>query len=150
MALSRQFRALGRISGFFAAVFGAVGVVTGALTVGLVPSTVLLYATAFGALGGISGAVTALLVARSETGRSIEDMPTWRMTFWGLLGGAAPAAFFALLGLIFEGSPEVLQPLLGLGVLGGGLGGVISGSAAAAAKKGTLEPGEPEDLLPGN
>jgi len=148
MALSRRLKALGRISGFFAAVFGAVGLVSGVVTAGFVPATLLVFTTAFGALGAISGAVTALLVARSETGSRVEDVPTWRVTIWGLLGGAVPAAFIALLALTFGGSSEALRPLLGLGFLGGGLGAVISGAASAAAKKGELGAGEAEELLP--
>jgi hypothetical protein len=149
MAFSRQFKALGRIASFFAAAFGAVGVVAGVITGGFVPSTLMTFAVAYGALGGMSGALTGLLMARSESGRRIEDVETSRIALWGVVGGTAPAALFALLGFIFGGSATALIPLIGLGVVGGALGGAISGSASAAAKRGALKAGESHTQLPG-
>ena len=147
MAISRQLRALGKISGFFAAVFGVVGTVVGVFAAGLSPVTLGLYATMYGALGAMSGAVTALLVARSEAGRSLNEVSVGRMTLAGVLGGASPAALFALVGLGFGGLGAALVPLIGLGALGGVLGGALSGFAAAAAKRGELGVGD-QDLLP--
>lgn len=137
MALSRQLAALGKTAGFFALAFGAVGVAAGLITGG----PVWTLAGGYAALGGMSGTFTGLMVARSESGRQIEEVPTWRMAGWGIVGGAAPAGLFAVLGLAFGTSASALLPLLGLGGIGGLLGGAISASASAAAKRNQLEAG---------
>lgn len=140
MALSRQFKALLKIAGFFAGVWAVVGAIIGAL-VGA-PATgeaalaaairfALMYATA----GGIAGTTTAWLAARAETGRQIGEIPTWRLAAWGVLGGVAPAAIFGFLGLVAGAPVSGVLPLLGLGIIGGGVTGLIAGSATAAAKR---------------
>ena len=97
----------------------------------------------FGAVGGISGITTALLLARGESGRQINEVATWRVTPWGFLGGFAPAALFTLLALMFGAAASAVVPLLVLGLISGGIDGTISGSASAAAKR--VELPEPDD-----
>ena len=153
MAFSRKFKALGKITGFFAAAFGAIGVLAGALNVlagqgGAVLSSMYTFGVMYGAVGGITGAVTALLVARTESGRRIDELPTWRIAAWGLVGGIAPAALFAPRALIFGASASQLLPLIGVGLFGGVLGGVVSASASATAKRTALSEGETPPKLP--
>ena len=144
MALSKQFRALGRITGFFAGVWAIVGAVLGAIAGPSVTgesavAAAMGFALMYGTVGAMAGATTALLTARAETGRSLGQIPTWRLAAWGVVGGLAPAVLFAALGFVVGGAPvSELVPLLGLGVVSGGVGGLISGSAAAAAKRARL------------
>ena len=153
MALSRQFRALTRIAGVFASVWGVVGGLVGVvlgpgITGDTALSSAMTFALMYGTAGAISGVVTALLVARTESGRRIGDMRTWRVAASGVVGGLAPAMLFGGLGVIVGGASlsEVL-PLLGLGVVGGLVSGTISGSASAAAKA-ALDRGEPLPQVP--
>ena len=100
----------------------------------------------FGAVGGISGITTGLLIAKAESGRHINEVPTWRVTLWGFLGAFVPAALFTL-------GPPVLGaavPLLVLGLIGGGIGGALLGSAAtvAAAKGAELREPDEQPKLP--
>ena len=144
MAFSTKFRALARITGFFAAVWAAVGALLGAvagpsITGESVLAAAMGFALMYGTVGAIAGATTAFLIARAETGRQLGEIPTWRLATWGAVGGVAPAALFAALGFVVGGAPvSELLPLLGLGVVSGGVGGLISGSAAAAAKRARL------------
>ncbi len=85
----------------------------------------------FGLVGGISGIATALLIARVEAGRSIEQIRTWRVALAGFIGGMAPITVIALLGLLDGVSAGAVQILVGLGVASGGVGATI----AAAAKR---------------
>jgi hypothetical protein len=154
MAFSRQFKALGMITGFFAAAWGVVGVLVGALTGvaaggGAVLASMYTLGILYGCVGGITGAVTALLIGRAEFGRRIDELPTWRIAAWGLLGGIAPAVFFSSMGAIFFGASasEVLG-LLGAGLVSGGVGGVISASASAAAKRTALSELDTHPELP--
>ncbi len=134
MTLSRQFRALGKIGAFFAGAWGVVGTAVSALAGGgLVPS-LLSYGIMFGAAGGISGIATALLFARGEAGRSIEEISSWRASLWGFLGGFVPAAILAAI-VVAEGAADMLVPLLVLGTISGGVGGTVSGIAAMSAKR---------------
>lgn len=149
MRLSRQFRALGKITAFFAGVWGAVGLVTAALTAGLASSTLLAFGVSFASAGAISGLATALLVARVEGGRRFEEIPAWRSTLWGVLGGGAPAAVFGILALLFAGNPSAIVSLMGLAAFGGVIGGTIATAAHAAARRGELPSGDAVDLLPG-
>ena len=106
------------------------------------------FALMYGTVGAIAGATTAFLIARAETGRRLGQIPTWRLAAWGIVGGLAPAVLFAALGFVVGGaSVSELLPLLGLGVVSGGAGGLISGSAAAAAKRPRL-PENNEPRLP--
>jgi len=149
VALSRQFKALGKITAFFAGVWGAVGVVTAALTAGVASSTLLAFSVAFASAGAISGLATALLVARGERGRRFEEIPAWRSTLWGVLGGGAPAAVFGILALLFAGNPSAIVSLMGLAAFGGVIGGTITTSAHVAGRQGELPSGDDVDLLPG-
>ena len=139
LALSRQFKALGRIGGFFAGAWGAIATFVGMFGGGTIhPSfflpSLLTFGVMFGAVGGISGIGTALLIARAESGRELGEVPIWRVTFWGFLGGFTPGALFALLALTL-GATDVLGLLLAVSLFSGGIGSAISGSAAAAAKR---------------
>ncbi len=147
MAFSRQFRALLRIAGFFAGTWAAVGAAIGALvgsaaTGETVLAAAIRFALMYATAGGIAGTTTAWLAARAETGRQLLDIPTWRLAAWGVLGGVAPAAIFGFLGLIAGAPVSGVLPLLGLGVIGGGVSGLIAGSASAAAKR--VRPSEPD------
>lgn len=144
MAFSKQFRALARITGFFAGVWAAVGAVLGALAGPSITGESILsgavgFALMYGTVGAIAGATTALLTARAETGRPLSHIPTWRLAVWGVVGGLAPAVLFGALAFFIGGAPvSELLPLLGVGLVSGGVGGVISGSASAAAKRARL------------
>ena len=153
MGLSRQIRALGRIAGFFACAWGALGVIV-ALVRGVTTggggllSSIAVFGVEFGLAGGISGIVTSLLVARLESGRDPDAVPTSRLAAWGVLGGLAPAALFGALGAAFGAGTGALVPLLGLGVFGGATGGVIAGGAGAVAHRAELPPGPSRPELP--
>jgi hypothetical protein len=144
MAFSTKFRALGRITAFFAGLWAAAGAVLGALAGPALTGESALaaavgFALMYGTVGAIAGATTAFLIARAETGRQLGQIPTWRLAAWGIVGGMAPAMLFATLGFVVGGaSVSELLPLLGLGVVSGGAGGLISGSASAAAKRARL------------
>jgi hypothetical protein len=146
MALSRQFKALGKITAFFAATWGAVGVATAAFTTGLTSSSLLAFGVAFASAGAISGMATALILARAESGRRVDDIPRWRAALWGVLGGGAPAAVFGTLALLVAGQPSAIVSVLGLGLLGGTIGGTISIAAHAAARRAKLPTQEPPPL----
>ena len=144
MIFSKQFRALGRITGLFAGVWAAVGAVLGALGGASLPgeslfSAVLGSALMYGTVGAIAGATTALLTSRVERGRQLGAIPTWRLTAWGVVGGMAPAVLFGALALVIGDAPiREVVPLLGLGLGSGAVGGMVSGSASAAAKRARL------------
>lgn len=140
MALSRQFKALLRIAGFFAGTWALVGAAIGAFVgsagtgetaLATVVRLSLMYATA----GGIAGTSAAWLAARAETGRQLRDIPTWRLAAWGVLGGVTPAATFGFLAFIAGAPISGVLPLIRLGILGGGVSGLIAGTASAAAKR---------------
>ncbi len=140
MAFSRQFKALGRIAGFFAVAWGAMGTLLSVLDGRPFVPSLLTFGVMFGAVGGISGITTGLLIAKAESGRRISEVPTWRVTLWGFLGAFAPAALVTL-------GPPVLGtavPLLVLGLISGGIGGALLGSTAAAAAK-RVELREPDE-----
>jgi hypothetical protein len=139
---SKQFRALGRITALFAGVWAAggalLGVIAGPSMTGD-PAFIAAagFAVMYGMVGAIAGATTALLIARAEAGHQVGDIPKRRLTMWGVAGGIAPAALFAALGFVVGGaSASQLLPLVGLGVLSGGLGGFVSGAAAASVSDG--------------
>jgi hypothetical protein len=153
MSLSPQFRALGRIAGFFASAWAAIGVIVGlarAVTSGggELLTTIAIFGVEFGLAGGISGIVTSLLVARLEAGHDADALSTWRLAAWGVLGGLAPAALFGALGAAFGAGTGALVPLLGLGIFGGATGGVIAGGAGAVAHRAELPPGPRRPELP--
>lgn len=140
MAFSRQFKALLRIAGFFAGTWAVVGAAIGTLvgsaaTGDTAPAAALRFALMYATAGGIAGTTTAWLAARAETGRQLREIPTWRLAAWGVLGGVAPAAIFGFLALIAGAPVSGVLPLLGLGVVGGGVSGLIAGTASAAAKR---------------
>jgi len=153
MAFSRQFRALGKITGFFAAAWGVVGVLVAALSGvgadgGAVLASMYTLGIIYGCVGGITGAVTALLIGRAESGRRVDELPSWRIALWGLLGGIAPAVFFGSIGGVFGATVSELLGLLAAGLVSGGFGGVISASASAAAKRTALSEREAPPELP--
>ena len=153
MLVSRQFRALARIAALFSGSWAAVGAVIGALGApSLTGETALVGATSFalmyGTAGGIAGVATALLVARAEVGRQVSDIPTWRLAAWGVIGGVVPVALFGVLGLVAGASLSAVLPLLGVGVIGGGISGTIAGSASAAAKRAQLTAGNESPRFP--
>lgn len=140
LVFTRQFKALLRIAGFFAASWAVVGAAIGAfvgsdLTGETAVVSAIRFAVMYATAGGIAGTTTAWLAARAERGRQLRDIPTWRLAGWGLLGGVAPAAMFGFLALIAGAPVSGVLPLIGLGVVGGGVSGLIAGSASAAAKK---------------
>ena len=147
MALSRSFKALGRIGGFFAAVWAVIGTSVSVLAGGPILSSMLTYGVLFGAMGGISGITTALLVVRGESGRPTGYVPPWRAVAWGFLGGFAPGAVFAGLALMGAGPSALPAPVV-LGLVGGGIGGVLSGAAAALAKRAALTSADDQTELP--
>jgi hypothetical protein len=147
MALSRQFKALGKIGGVFAGAWAAIGVFVGMFAGGPFLPSLLTYGFMFGAVGGISGITTALLAARGESGREINEVPTWRATLWGFLGGFGPAALFTL-AVPPGAAASAVVPLLVLGLLCGGIGGAISGAAAASAKRVELSGPDDQPKLP--
>ena len=143
MIFSRQFRALGRIAVAFAGAWAAIGGLIALLTGASDPDGgllrwVLTHMFMYAALGAISGLVTALLVARAEAGRQIQQLVTSRFVLWGVLGGLAPVALFGVLGAVFGASAEALVPLAALGVVSAGLGGAVAASSAAVAKRGEI------------
>ena len=154
LAFSRQFKAIGKIGGFFAGVWGAIATFVGMFGGGafhpsyLLPSF-LTFGVIFGAVGGISGICTALLIARGESGRELSEVPTWRVTFWGFLGGFTPGAIFTLLALTLRAT-DVLGLLLAVSLFSGGVGSAISGSAAAAAKRVGSGARDAQPKLPAN
>jgi hypothetical protein len=149
MAFSKPFKALLRIAGFFAGTWAVVGAAIGALvgstaTGDTALAAAMRFALMYATAGGIAGTTTAWLAARAETGRQLHDIPTWRLAAWGVLGGAAPAAIFGFLALVAGAPVSGVLPLLGLGVVGGGVGGLIAGSASAAAKR--VRPSDPDTV----
>jgi hypothetical protein len=150
MAFTRQFRALLKITGVFAAVWAAVGGLLGAIRGpdiigGTALGSAVTLAIPYALFGGMAGAMTVLLAARSESGKDISEVPAWRVAIWGVIGGIAPPLLLSGMGLAFFGAPvSAVLPLLALGVIGGGVGGVISLAASAAAKAERLSPGEPK------
>ena len=154
MTFSRQFRALVRITGFFAGVWATVGAVVGALTGPSITgesvfSAAIGFALMYGTVGAIAGAATALLTARAETGRQLGQIPTWRLAAWGVVGGMAPAVLFGTLAFFIGGaSVGELLPRVGLGVVSGGVGGLVTGSASAAAKRARFPESDQAPRLP--
>lgn len=134
MAVSRQFKALGKIGGLFAAAWGAIGTTVSMVAGGGLLPSLMTFGVMFGAAGGISGIVTALLVARGEADRAVREVPIWRATLWGLLGGFAPAAGLAAI-VAASSVADVVVPLLVLGAVSGLFGGAITGIAIASAKR---------------
>jgi len=150
MPLSPQFKALGRVSGFFAAIWAAAGALVGAILGPSVLATSALeglasFALMYGTAGGIAGAATALLVARAESGKDVTTLGPGRIAAWGMLGGSAPAGLFGALGLLAGAPVTAVAPLLGLGLVGGAVGGLVTGSAVAVAKSARLSGGERVD-----
>lgn len=149
MAFSRQFRALWKITGVFAAVWAAVGGIIGAIRGpdiigGPIIGAAITLAVPYGLFGGMAGAMTVLLAARSGSGKDIRQVPAWRVGVWGAIGGIAPPLLLSGIGLVFFGaSVSAVLALLPLAVVGAGVGGVISLAASAAAKAERLSPGEP-------
>ena len=135
VAVSRQFRALGRIGAVFGAAWSVIGTLVSFFAGGPLLPSLLTFGVMFGLVGGISGIATALIVARAESGRSVEQMRTWRVALAGFIGGSAPITVISLLGLLDGTSPGAVQILVWLGIISGGVGALIAASAASAAKR---------------
>ncbi len=153
MIFTRQFRALLRISSFFAATWAAVGGIIGAFsgpTVigGSVLGAAATFAIPYGLIGGMAGALTVLLVARLEAGKDVVRVPIWRFTVSGIVGGMAPTTLLSALGLIFGAPVAAVLPLLGIGIVGGALGGAVCAAGSAAAKADNLSEREQQPQLP--
>ena len=154
MAFTRQFRALCRISGFFAGAWATVGGIIGAIwgpkvLGGSALGAAMTLAFPYGLIGGMAGALTVLVIARSESGKDIGQVPTWRVAVWGVVGGVAPAVLITGAGLFFGAPAGALLPLVsGLGIMGAVVGGVVSAVASAAAKTERLSTGEQSPQLP--
>lgn len=151
MIFSRQFRALGRIAAAFAGAWAAIGGLIAILTGSADPDGSLLgwvttHMFMYGALGAISGFVTALLVA--EAGRRVERLTTRRVALWGVVGGLAPVALFGTLGLVFGASASALLSLVAVAVVSAGLGGALTASSAAMAKRGEISQARTTPRLP--
>ncbi len=142
MPFSRQFKALVRISTFFGVAWGSIGTLVSMLTGAPFVPSLLTFGAMFGIVGGVSGISTALLIARGESGRELAEVSTWRVTFWGFLGGFTPGALFALIAMAV-GNTDVLGLLLAVSLFSGGIASALSGAAAAAAKR--VGPGDRED-----
>ena len=147
MAFSRQFKALARVSTLFGVAWASIGTLVSMFTGGPFLPSLLTFGVMFGVVGCVSGISTALLIARGESGRELGEVPIWRVTIWGFLGGFTPGALFALLALTV-GNTDVLGLLLVVSLFSGGIGSAISGSAAAAAKRVGPENGEDQPKLP--
>ncbi len=153
MQLSRQFKALARITLLFSGAWaGIAGVLAGLRYAtdqdGSLVARVATAMTMYGAVGAMSGLVTALILARAEAGRQVEHLPTSRVAIWGMIGGTAPAVLFALLGLVFGAPADSYLPLMGVGIVSGGLGAVVAAAGSAAAKRGSLNAAGAKPRLP--
>jgi len=143
VAFSRQFRALAKVSAFFAAAWAAAGSLIGALggvsVAGGAAAAAYTLGVVFACVGGITGAVTALLVGRAESGRDLSELRAWRVASWSVLGGILPATWFSSMGVLFFGaSAAEVVGLLTTGLVSGGVGAIISTSAFATAKRSSL------------
>jgi hypothetical protein len=144
--LSRQFRALARFAVLWAIPWAGAGALL-ALVRWIAASSdfplgeaLALHTTAFGALGLISGLDVGLILARAERGRQVDQLVPRRIALWGLLGGAAPAALFAVLGWTFGAPASVWAPLAGLGVISAVISAGLATSVVTAAKRGNFSP----------
>jgi len=127
MALSRKFKALGRIGALFAAAWGGIATLVSVFSGGPLLPSLLTFGVMFGAIGGISGLTTGLLIARAESGWLVEDVSIWRVSLWGFLGGFSPAGLFGILATAFGASASTTVPLLILGGISGAFDSAISG-----------------------
>lgn len=92
-------------------------------------------ATGFMLIGASTGAGFATLLAAFDPGRSIEDLPLWRMGLLGALVGAAfpPIYVIVTMGLpVYLASAPTFLPVMG--VLGG-VGAAFTTSVVAIAKR---------------
>ena len=101
-----------------------------------------------GVLGALTGCGFAILLARAERDRTIEDLSLSRTVLWG---GAAGAASLLLYGLIMASVSGQHIYLLSLVVRVSGwglLGALAAGGSLAAARKGRLSPPSELPQLP--
>lgn len=162
---SRQFRALCRMALLWAVPWAVVGLVDGLWVwsryrAGLpidqyfpIGGSVIVHAVTIAAFGAISALSAGLLLSKAELGRTVDQVPTWRAMLWGSLGGLAPLAILAVLGLLIPASsmpilnlPVLLSWGLGTGVVSGGL---VGASVAVARQKGVPAPPAREHLNAG-
>ncbi len=140
MQFTRKFKALARVTALFSGIWAAIGGIVATLRWVAHPDGSLLTqvgidALMYGSLGALAGIMTALVLARAEAGRQVERLTTRRVALWGLIGGAAPAALFGLLALVFGGPIDSLLPLIGVGTISGGIGAAVATSVSLAAKR---------------
>jgi hypothetical protein len=104
------------------------------------------YAVPFALQGGLWGLVFALLLARSERGRTFNDLTVRRVAILGLIGGAvAGLIYVGLGGLAIEGS---VSHFLTYSALFGTLGAATASMSLAAARRGMLTPPAEMSRLP--
>jgi hypothetical protein len=157
LAFSRPFRALLKLSGLWAIPWTILGLAGGLLrwlaspelaSITSLSSWLVAHALAYGALGWISGLYLGLLFARVARDRRVEALSPPRVAFLGAVGGAAPAALFAALGMLFGAPAVALLPLVGLGVLSAIGSIVFATSAQAMAARAALAGSSPTGRLP--
>ena len=151
--MTRQFKALARITALFSGAWAAIaGILAGLRYLTDRDGSLLAHVGTdmimYGAVGAISGTVTALILARAEAGRQVEQLPTARVATWGMIGGAAPAALFGLLGLVFGAPADSYLPLMGVGIASGGIGAVVAAAGSVAAKRGSLRAADAKPRFP--
>ena len=147
MHFSRQFKALGRIAAVFAGAWTLVGTGLSMLAGGPFVPSLLTFGVMAGAVGGISGITTGLVLARAESGRTVEELATWRASLWGFLGGFGPAGLLAAIAVVLP-TPDVIGPLLVLGTVSGGVVAGLSGSLSVAAKRAEIAAADDQPTLP--
>ena len=91
---------------------------------------------------------TALILARAEAGRKAHQLSTRRVATWGMVGGVAPTTLFGLLALVFGAPADSYLPLMGVGIISGGIGAAVAASASAAAKRASLNAAAAQLRLP--
>lgn len=153
MQFTRQFKALVRVAVLFSGAWAAIGgIVAGLRWVfdrdGSVLAQVATHAVMYGAVGAISGMATALILARAEAGRQAQQLSTRRVATWGMVGGVAPTALFGLLALVFGAPADSYLPLMGVGIISGGIGAAVAASASVAAKRASLNAVAAQPRLP--
>jgi hypothetical protein len=158
MLFSRQFRALAKLAGLWAlpwCLLGAgVGIYRAATSVDLPPpgqslaAFILTHVVAIGCFGLIAGLGLGLALVRVTRSDTVTHPSLRRVVFWGSVGGAAPAALFATLGLLFGESVATFGPLLTLGIGGAVVGAGLSLLGVAVARHRALPLEEKTGTLP--
>ena len=98
-------------------------------------ASILTYGGIFGAVGAVSGITTGLALARGESGRSVEQIPTWRAALWGFLGGFAPAGLLGGLAFALGTVAAAFVPIVVVGCVSGAMTAGLAASVSVAAKR---------------